>query len=264
MRANRTVTVVALAFALVSMTTSAVHASATQGADVLEVNSSFPMKYQFGDEYCPPDVRFAQCVRFVGRTLVPGLGATTITYDKVLISSDTGCEVTQFNVAVLAVAGKGALRLTRSGKVCGRPAPAAVGPLVYDVTDGTGIFTGASGTLRFSSQVQRIDFSCVCGRSSDRWSGALTVPGAELDIVAPSLTTVRSRTVRAPRNAKRVVVRFAVTARDAVDGQVPVVCSPRSGSRFPLGRTTVTCSADDTSGNTATTRFTVTVKPSPT
>jgi len=55
------------------------------------------------------------------------------------------------------------------------------------------------------------------------------------------------------------VVTFSATAEDAVDGVVPVVCIPASGSTFPLGTTKVDCSATDTSGNKATGSFKVTV-----
>jgi len=48
--------------------------------------------------------------------------------------------------------------------------------------------------------------------------------------------------------------------RGHVDGAVAVSCRPASGSRFKIGRTNVTCSAADKTGNTATARFTVTVK----
>jgi hypothetical protein len=57
-----------------------------------------------------------------------------------------------------------------------------------------------------------------------------------------------------------VRVTYKVTATDDVDGPVPVACRPSSGSRFKIGRTIVTCSASDKTGNTATARFTVTVK----
>ena len=42
----------------------------------------------------------------------------------------------------------------------------------------------------------------------------------------------------------------------------PVICAPASGSTFPLGPTTVTCTATDVAGNTATVTFTVTVQDS--
>jgi Ca2+-binding RTX toxin-like protein len=46
-----------------------------------------------------------------------------------------------------------------------------------------------------------------------------------------------------------------------VDGNVPVDCSPASGSTFPIGETTVNCSATDNAGNTANGSFKVTVNP---
>jgi hypothetical protein len=54
-------------------------------------------------------------------------------------------------------------------------------------------------------------------------------------------------------------VTFATTATDAVDGEVPVTCTPVSGSLFPVGATTVQCSASDSRGNTSDASFTVTV-----
>ena len=77
----------------------------------------------------------------------------------------------------------------------------------------------------------------------------------------PTLFGARSKTVRAARGAKTARVTFTVTARDAVDGARPVRCSRRSGTRFKLGRTIVSCSAADTSGNVAAARFAIVVRP---
>ena len=55
-----------------------------------------------------------------------------------------------------------------------------------------------------------------------------------------------------------VVVNFTTIASDNCPG-VTVVCNPPSGSCFPVGVTTVTCTATDASGNTATCTFTVSV-----
>ncbi|MGQ0535196.1 MAG: HYR domain-containing protein [Methanobacteriota archaeon] len=49
------------------------------------------------------------------------------------------------------------------------------------------------------------------------------------------------------------------TATDVVDGLLPVTCSPASGAAFPLGETTVTCSAADRSGNAVSGSFLVIV-----
>lgn len=51
-----------------------------------------------------------------------------------------------------------------------------------------------------------------------------------------------------------------VTATDNVDGTVPVLCTPASGSQFAVGSVTVQCKATDAAGNTAAGSFVVTVK----
>src|SRR5262249_55753325 len=45
----------------------------------------------------------------------------------------------------------------------------------------------------------------------------------------------------------------------AVDGSVPVTCDHHSGDTFPVGTTTVACTAKDAHGNQSTASFTVTV-----
>jgi outer membrane protein assembly factor BamB len=55
------------------------------------------------------------------------------------------------------------------------------------------------------------------------------------------------------------VVSFDVSATDNADPNPQVTCDPASGSTFPIGETTVTCTATDSAGNTATATFKVTV-----
>ena len=54
-------------------------------------------------------------------------------------------------------------------------------------------------------------------------------------------------------------MNFTVSATDNIDANPELTCEPASGSTFPVGETTVTCTATDSSGNTATARFSVTV-----
>jgi hypothetical protein len=56
-----------------------------------------------------------------------------------------------------------------------------------------------------------------------------------------------------------VPVNYGATAFDAVDGPVPVICTPTNGSVLPMGETNVTCTAQDGFGNVATCSFIVTV-----
>ena len=60
-------------------------------------------------------------------------------------------------------------------------------------------------------------------------------------------------------NGRGETVVFNPVATDAEDGSVAVLCTPSSGSFFPIGSTTVLCSASDLSGNYSQTSFTVTV-----
>lgn len=81
------------------------------------------------------------------------------------------------------------------------------------------------------------------------------------DIDAP-VVTVDDRIAR-PDNDDGARVRYTATATDAQDGTLPVTCTPASGSLFPVGTTTVTCSATDAAGNTGTDTATFEVLPPP-
>jgi hypothetical protein len=78
------------------------------------------------------------------------------------------------------------------------------------------------------------------------------------DTTPPSLNLPGNMNATASSNTQAAVT-YSATATDLVDGAVPVNCSPASGSSFPVGPTTVNCSATDAAGNTANGSFTVTV-----
>ncbi len=73
--------------------------------------------------------------------------------------------------------------------------------------------------------------------------------------------TPADQTVPASGTGGALASYVTPTATDLIDGDVPVVCSPMSGSAFPVGTTTVTCSTMDFSGTAASTAFTITVLP---
>jgi hypothetical protein len=78
------------------------------------------------------------------------------------------------------------------------------------------------------------------------------------DTVAPVFGTTTDVMATATTSAG-VIVNFTVTAVDDVDGSVPVICDPASGSLFAVGTTSVDCTAMDNASNTATTTFDVIV-----
>jgi hypothetical protein len=81
-----------------------------------------------------------------------------------------------------------------------------------------------------------------------------------LDLEKPVLSSCPANIVKStdPGLCSAVVTFTAPTATDNCPG-VTVSCSPASGTAFPKGTTTVTCTATDASGNQSTCQFTVTV-----
>jgi hypothetical protein len=84
---------------------------------------------------------------------------------------------------------------------------------------------------------------------------------AETDAVPPTLTLPPDITAAAT-GPEGATVTYVATAADDEGNPIAVACSPASGSTFPLGQTSVTCSATDSSGSVvASGGFTVTVVP---
>ncbi|WP_240351229.1 HYR domain-containing protein [Streptomyces olivoreticuli] len=81
------------------------------------------------------------------------------------------------------------------------------------------------------------------------------------DASAPKVT-VDDRTVAAT-DKSGARIDYTATAKDDVDGDLPVACAPASGSLFPLGTTRVTCTATDSAGNKGSATATFTVLPAP-
>jgi hypothetical protein len=79
-----------------------------------------------------------------------------------------------------------------------------------------------------------------------------------VDTLPPTITIPGDMTVVAS-GPEGAVVFYTVSVTDNIDPNPQLICEPPSGGTFPVGETTVTCTATDSSGNTATARFTVTV-----
>jgi hypothetical protein len=95
-------------------------------------------------------------------------------------------------------------------------------------------------------------------------SGRMTATGSftvtVVDTTPPVLHGVPSGASGVAGESGGAVVTFQTpTATDVVDSSVPVSCEPPSGSTFASGTTTVTCTATDDSGNSASASFGVTV-----
>jgi hypothetical protein len=231
--------------------------SATVSASgTLELRASLQLISNLGA--CPPGIAADACAPRTGTGPVPGLGSVTVAYTWSYRMGPPTCPSgvgkPLATTGRLVVVGRGEIHFAiADGARCIDQEPLRNEPQDFTITGGTGTYEGASGSGTLERAVS-------AGRGTEKWIGTLVVPGLEFDVTPPTLSSARSKTVRSPKGAKRVRVTYNVTSSDVVDGQVRVTCAPPSGSRFPLGRTVVRCSTTDSSANTATARFIVTVR----
>lgn len=226
------------------------------------LNLTLDLRVQSPPESCSPDVSGATVCREArtGNGTASGLGNVSESYFWVFGTGPPTCPSNAEGKPLattgrFVVAGKGEIHFSLAeGTRCVAREPAGSEPQAFTITGGTGVFEAASGngtvtrSLRFGSGVER-------------WRGTLVAPGHEFDVTPPILSVMTAKTVRVRKGAKRVRVTYKVTARDAVDGVVPVTCEPRSGARLPVGRTAVTCTAADSNANTGRATFKITVRP---
>lgn len=190
--------------------------------------------------------------------LVAGLGAVSTSYFfRVDVRQPECIRVLGYPVT-LTVAGKGSLDLAVNPvEGCLSAEAALSASQSFTIVGGSGLYTAARGTGTISRHLTNQPAAVV---GTETFAGTLIVPGVDFDTTKPTLSGATSRRVHARRGATRARVRYRVTAFDDRDGSLPVTCRPPSGTTFRIGRTTVTCSAVDTSGNKATARFVVSVR----
>ncbi len=78
------------------------------------------------------------------------------------------------------------------------------------------------------------------------------------DTIPPVVVVPNNKAIEATSNNPSPVT-FLVSATDDADGTLTPSCSHNSGNNFPIGLTTVTCTATDAAGNSDSKSFTITV-----
>jgi hypothetical protein len=232
-------------------------------ADARALTFEAELRVRYPPAPCPAGTPVAvECFARTGGGTIRGLGSVTESYAYSVESLPAGCNPEPVRVlpaaARLSVLGKGEIEIRVAGTGCLSRVPP--NPLLaeetFTITGGSGRYAGASG----GGTIAHVSYGPPGWSGRDKWTGTLVVPELSFDVTPPTLTGASNRTIRVPKRLKRIRVRYAVDARDDVDGQLPVTCEPRSGSWFTVGRTRVLCSATDTSGNESGATFVVTVK----
>ena len=124
-----------------------------------------------------------------------------------------------------------------------------------DLDDAPGLVCAPASGAAFT--VGSTTVSCTAtDASGNATSGSFAV--VVKDTTAPALSLPAPIKVEA-EGGLGAKVSYAAGATDAADPSPAVSCLPASGSTFALGARTVTCSAKDAAGNTASGSFAVTV-----
>jgi hypothetical protein len=125
--------------------------------------------------------------------------------------------------------------------------------LIVTCTPTGGPDTDFTATSHFALGDSSIDCSDTAGNTASK---AVHV----VDTTPPSVTVPSGATGSTTDPSGTAAVSWpAPTANDLVDGSVGATCDHASGDSFPIGNTTVTCTATDSHSNAGSASFTVTV-----
>ncbi len=183
----------------------------------------------------------------------------TVMYSRVGANGLTGLTAISFEVDVVANTPP---VLTLPGPITAEATSSAGTAVTYaasaidaeDNPDPTPVCAPASGST-FALGTTTVSCSVTDGGGLSA-SGTFTVFIA--DTTSPALVLPGNLTAEAT-SAGGTSVGFATSASDVVDGSVAVDCDHASGDAFPLGTTTVSCTAADAAGNSTSGSFNVTV-----
>jgi hypothetical protein len=151
-------------------------------------------------------------------------------------------------------------------------------PITVDATNGVGIVVNYTPPTATDQIDGTVPVTCAPASGTTFPVGTTTVDCSAADLASPTpnvthgkfkvtvrftgppVITVPTNGVKAEAtSATGANVTYSASAKDGLGHPIPVSCNPPSGSFFHLGVTTVTCTATDGFGNTASKSFTVTV-----
>src|SRR5919204_4304790 len=238
------------AFALIG---AAVAVGATADGPVLPLD--FKLNATFEEPPCSgQQITGVTCFHMNGTTVIAGLGSAVIDFDVVIDRRDPQNKCAAWTIRNGTIsAAKGTVLFDGSNEGCAPILEGSGGTMKLGLRGRDALAAGSGAATAVFSQFANLAPS----RITSTWTGTFTVPGHSFDTTPPTLNA-KTKVVRI-RKGRSTHVRYSVSAQDAVDGGIPVTCTPASGSVFRIGKTRVTCSATDTSGNTGTATFFVVV-----
>jgi hypothetical protein len=129
----------------------------------------------------------------------------------------------------------------------------------WTVTENDSRITSQTGCQDATVSNDTAGTNITCSATSHGGTTTKTVT-IKKDSAAPELTTPAVVVVQGT-GADGAIVSYSATAHDGVDPNPAVACTPGAGARFPVGTTSVSCTATDAAGNQAAKAFDVIVLP---
>jgi hypothetical protein len=129
----------------------------------------------------------------------------------------------------------------------------------WNVTDPESGISSSTGCTTTSQTTETSGTVLTCSATNAAGLPRTVSVTIKVDMTPPALTVPASVVANAI-SASGAAVSYIGTASDALDPSPVVLCSPSSGSIFPIGNTSVACTATDRAGNTSSGSFVVTVK----
>jgi hypothetical protein len=189
------------------------------------------------------------------------VGETTVTCTATDAAGNSGDDT-----LVVKVVDTTAPELTHSQDLTKDPSSASGAIVDYDAPTATDLVDGpvaatcspASGST-FPDETTTEVLCSATDAAGNKRTGAFDVTVGKWDETAPVVEAPADKTVEATGPSGAVVSFDAATATDDVDGPIDATCAPASGTRFALGKTTVTCTATDAAGNQGSDSLVITV-----
>lgn len=187
-----------------------------------------------------------------------GLGTTSVT---LTVGSSLSCQTDTCtaDVTVIDVTGPSMTCATPSIKECeGTTTTVAFGAPV--LTDNCGTATDDGCAPPSGSEFPVGSSSVVCrAHDASQNSSTCNATVQVVDTTRPSISCPASRVLEC-EGGQHTVTSFKASASDTCAGPLTPVCTPPSGTSFPLGTTAASCAASDPSLNQSTCGFDVTVR----
>jgi HYR domain-containing protein len=119
--------------------------------------------------------------------------------------------------------------------------------------------TATSSTTKSIKSSTTTDQAATSATTTKSMPKSLTTTNHASSSPPPTLYLPSNKYVEAISRAGTAVT-YTVNALDSLGNSIAPICSPSSGSLFPLGKSTVTCTAKDASGNTQSGSFEIIVQ----